>query len=96
LRRRPRRAAILAALSLLPATSTAVLAAQTSAHAAPDPTVNARGWGYNYYGYIGNGDTTNVTTSPFPYPRDPGGIGQPETPETYVTQIVPVAEVCAS
>ncbi|HEV2375910.1 MAG TPA: hypothetical protein VGS19_27555 [Streptosporangiaceae bacterium] len=63
------------------------LTATLPARADTDPTINARGWGYNYYGYIGNGSTTDVIAPPFPYPGNPGGIGTPATPERYITQI---------
>jgi alpha-tubulin suppressor-like RCC1 family protein len=53
---------------------TGVMAGRT---ASADPTANALGWGYNYYGYIGNGSYYDVTTPPW---ASPSG-------ETYVTQI---------
>jgi alpha-tubulin suppressor-like RCC1 family protein len=87
LRNRSRRASLVAALSLFLITSVVSLTARVPARADTDPTINARGWGYNYYGYIGDGSTTDVITPPFPYPGNPGDINTPPTPERYITQI---------
>lgn len=65
-----------ASLVLLLSLAVTVLGRAT-VYATSDPTANALGWGYNYYGYIGNGSDTDVTSPPW---SSPSG-------ESYVTQI---------